>query len=117
MRASLRCGPGRDAGSGSVLALGLLAAIVIVTTTVQAVALGTVAHARAFAAADASALAAADAASGRVGEVPCEAARRVASAHRARLVSCRLDGLVATVSVAVPAPLADAPASATAGPP
>lgn len=95
----------------------MLASLVIVVTVAQGFALGVISRSRVSAAADAAALAAADTASGRASGVPCEQASRVASAHHARLTGCRLDGPVATVTVAAPAPLVEASATATAGPP
>jgi secretion/DNA translocation related TadE-like protein len=95
----------------------MLASLVIVVTVAQGITLGAIARSRASAAADAAALAAADTASGLVAGVPCEQAARVASAHHTRLTGCRLEGLIATITVTAPAPLGDASATATAGPP
>ena len=70
-----------------------------------------------MAAADASALAAADAAVGIAAGFPCELAAQVASANGAAVVSCRIDGLVATVVVDRPILGIPVTATATAGPP
>ncbi|MFZ2964470.1 MAG: Rv3654c family TadE-like protein, partial [Rhodoglobus sp.] len=69
------------------------------------------------AAADASALAAADVAVGIAAGFPCEAASRVAVVNGASVVSCRLDGLVATVTVSRWILGIPVTATATAGPP
>lgn len=106
-----------DEGSGTVVAMGMLASVVLLITLANAVSVTVLAHARAAAAADAAALAAADTASGREPGVPCEMASRVAAEHGASLSACRLDGLIATVVTTVRAPLLPAVARATAGPP
>lgn len=69
------------------------------------------------AAADASALAAADAAVGIAAGFPCEVAARVAVGNGASVVTCRTDGLVATVVVARSILGIPVTATATAGPP
>ena len=106
-----------ELGSGTVLVVGLLAAAVLLTTTVHSLSVTVLARARASAAADAAALAAADSASGREPGVPCDNAEQLAALHDATLVSCRLDGLIATVAVQVSVPLLVVSAWATAGPP
>jgi len=88
-----------EAGAGAVLALALVAALVVVTLAVVTLGAALAVRQRVISAADAAALAAADAASGAVGGDPCGLAADVARAHRATLVACRLDGLVATVTV------------------
>ena len=106
-----------ELGSGTVLVVGLLAAAVLLTTTVHSLSVTVLARARASAAADAAALAAADSASGREPGLPCDNAERLAVLHVATVTACVLDGLVATVAVAVSAPFVTVSARATAGPP
>ncbi|AZS37674.1 hypothetical protein CVS47_02317 [Microbacterium lemovicicum] len=67
--------------------------------------------------ADAAALAAADAASGAITGIPCDRAAEVASATGAEIVSCSLDGLIATVEVSSSFLRLPASATARAGPP
>ncbi|HEV7740978.1 MAG TPA: Rv3654c family TadE-like protein [Pseudolysinimonas sp.] len=88
-----------ERGSGSVLALALLGAAVIVAVAVLGLGSALATRQRVIAAADGAALAAADAAAGAVPGDPCAAASGVAAANRATLVDCALDGLVATVEV------------------
>jgi len=93
-------GAGRDdRGAGTVVALGL--GLGILAATMLAVPLFSALAARhaVTGAADAAALAGADAASGLVPGFPCEVAARVALANGAIVESCRVDGLVVTVSV------------------
>lgn len=68
------------------------------------------------AAADAAALAAADTAVGIVPGVPCDAARRVAAANGASILSCDIDGLIVTVTAARIMLGVPVTAAATAGP-
>lgn len=86
------------AGSGSILAIGIVAALVTVLglsvpTTMALAARHTVA-----AAADAAAIAAADTAVGIYAGVPCDRAAQVVEAHGVTLSSCAVDGLVVTVA-------------------
>ncbi|MCP2371188.1 secretion/DNA translocation related TadE-like protein [Agromyces terreus] len=99
--------------------MGLLAAVVLLTTLTLGIVSSYVDARRAAAAADAAALAAADTLSGAVVGVPCEAAERVAARNGARLVVCSVDGPVSEVSVAVRGrvPGVEPVASARAGPP
>ncbi len=68
-------------------------------------------------AADAAALAAADTASGAVAGVPCEAAATAAALNGASVVSCAVDGLIASVTVARAFIGFDLASRARAGPP
>ncbi|WP_431220326.1 Rv3654c family TadE-like protein [Leifsonia xyli] len=106
-----------DRGAGSVLALGVLGAVVTVTGGAIAVIGATAAHARAAAAADLAALAAADAAAGRISAIPCEAASDVAQANGAAIAECAEEGAVVTVTTVTPYLGLRASASARAGPP
>lgn len=90
-----------DAGSGSVLALAIVAAIVSLALSTMTLSSAYAARQRASAAADAAALAAADVRLGVVTGDPCAVAGRVVRAHDAALVTCAIDGAVATVEVAV----------------
>ncbi len=110
-----RCG--RDEGSGSVLAVGIVAGVVVVALV--AIPLTTVVAQRAAvaAAADAAALAAADTAVGLHPGFPCEVASAVASANGAAVSDCEVDGLIATVGVERSILGLAVSARATAGPP
>ena len=106
-----------DRGSGSVLALSIVCAVLAVGGGAITVVGAGAAHARAAAAADLAAIAAADVATGRADGVPCEAAEVVARANIARLVSCSQAGLIVTVTASTPYLGLSASASARAGPP
>lgn len=106
-----------EAGSGSVLAVALVAATVAVALAVLALSAGLSVRQRLIGTADAAALAAADGASGGVPGAPCELARRVAAATGARLQSCRIDGLIASVEVAGAFGAVPISAHSRAGPP
>ena len=108
---------GDDRGSGTVLAIGVLGAVVAFVVAVVPVGSLLVAHQLASAVADASALAAADTASGRVPGISCDAAARTAERNRTRLIECAVDSLIASVTVAAPSPWGDVTVSARAGPP
>lgn len=109
----------RERGAASVVAVGLIAAVVLLTAITLAVAASYVDARRAALAADAAALAAADAVMGAITGVPCELAEQVARRNGARLTSCEVDGAVSRVDVVVAGRIAglDASASARAGPP
>lgn len=106
-----------DAGAGSVLAIGILGALVALL--LAALPIGTLfaAHQQAANAADAAALAAADTASGRLPGFPCETARRVADRNRASLGRCDLDGLTVLVDASVDTRWGTVSVAARAGPP
>lgn len=88
-----------DRGSGSVLALAVVAATLVVTALLMTLgAAFTVKH-QVQGAADAAALAAADVSAGFVGGYPCEAAKRVAELNGAGLADCELAGVTAAVRV------------------
>lgn len=88
----------RDAqGAATVLGVGFVALILVVALVATGIAALVFAHRRAQSAADLAALAAA---SGyQRGVAPCGEAQRIAAANRGRLVSCVLDGPVATVEI------------------
>lgn len=109
--------PRYDRGSGSILAVAIVAAmfgVLAVSTPLYAVL--TVKQA-ATGAADAAALAAATVAAGIVPGVPCAAAASLAAANGAILTRCEPDGAVVTVRVGIRILGFDVPAAATAGPP
>ena len=92
-----------ERGSGTVVAVGIIAVLVIMLGLVAV--LGSVAAAsiRATAAADLAALAAADTARGLNTGDPCTVAQQVAARHGVRLEACTVGGespTEATVSVA-----------------
>ena len=94
--------PGDDTGAGSVLAIAIMSALLIVTSTMVPVGALLLADRRASGAADAAALAAADGAVGLVAGSPCDLARTVAAANGAAVQRCEVDGLVVTVRTTVP---------------
>lgn len=88
-----------DRGAGSVLALGIIGAIVLLVATALPLYAVLATRSAVAGAADAAALAAADARVGVVGGFPCDVAGRVAVANSVSLSSCEVDGFIATVSV------------------
>jgi secretion/DNA translocation related TadE-like protein len=102
--------------AGTVLAVGAMAASAALTFGLATVGAAAVQSQRAAGVADAAALAAADAASGAVSGIPCDRAGAVAAATGARVTSCVLVGLIATIEVVVPFGVLAATASARAGP-
>lgn len=113
--------PAGERGSGSVLVLGLVAAVVVGVLLLAVLGGAVAARHRAQTAADLAALAAAEVSLGRRSGEPCTAARAVAVANGGRLVRCEAheDGSVlVTVTVAPAGPVArlgTAKASARAG--
>lgn len=108
---------GRERGSASVLALGIVGVLIAVAASVLVVMGAFVQQRRAAVAVDAAALAAADVATGRVGGSPCVEAKRIAEAGGAALESCALDGVVASVTVSTGYFGLRSRAEARAGPP
>ena len=106
-----------DRGAASVLALGIVGAVVGVTALIVPTATIFVASQRAANAADAAALAAADAISGAVTGVACELAAQTAARNGAALASCEPDGPAVTVTVTTASFGIELTASARAGPP
>ncbi len=105
-----------DAGSGSVLAIGLVAGMVSLLGLVLPFSLAIAARHTVTAAADAAALAAADTAIGIHAGFPCERAAQVVEANGASLAGCTVDGLVVTVEAARAVIGLTVSARATAGP-
>lgn len=91
-----------ERGSGTVLALGIIGVLVVITVAISGLIQAQVASGRARSAADLSALAGATALSSVLAPAdPCATAGRVAQANGAVLESCVVDGedVVVTVSV------------------
>lgn len=94
-----RRGTVSERGSGSILAVAIVGACVLLTAVLVPV-LALLALGQAVqGAADAAALAAADTASGVVAGYPCEEAAAAAALNGASVARCSLDGLIATVAV------------------
>ena len=106
-----------ERGSGSVLGISLIGAMVCLATAVVPLYAVLVARSATASAADAAALAAADARVGIVSGFPCERAAEVASANGATLTGCTVDGLIATVSVSRSILGFELAETATGGPP
>lgn len=87
-----------DVGSGSILAIAVIASVLALTMMLVPLAQVLVVKQRVVAAADAAALAAADTASGAIAGFSCDAANTAARLNGARLNRCEIDGLIATVS-------------------
>ena len=95
-----------EEGSGTVLALTIIAALLVLTVVIAGL-IGVVsANRRASAAADLSALAAADAYRGLTEGDPCAVAADLAERHGAQLESCTFPYRPETVEVTVAVPVA-----------
>lgn len=95
-----------EEGSGTVLALTIIAALLVLTVVIAGL-IGVVsANRRASAAADLSALAAADAYRGLTEGDPCAVAAELAERHGAHLESCTFPDRPETVEVTVAVPVA-----------
>lgn len=103
--------------AGVVATVGALAIAATLAVGTSAVGSAVVRSARASGAADAAALGAADAAAGVATGQPCNRAAQIAAASGASVVSCTLEGLVATIHVQVSGGPFAAHARARAGPP
>jgi secretion/DNA translocation related TadE-like protein len=106
-----------EQGSGSVLAVAIVAAVLILFSLVLPVTTVLSAQQRAAGAADAAALAAADVAVGIRSGSPCPVAASVSSANASRLDGCLIDGPTATVQVTISVLGVAVSARATAGRP
>ena len=104
-------------GSGSLLGVALVGAIVCLVAVVVPLYAVLAARSSVDGAADAAALAAADAPVGAVSGYPCERAAAVDAANGTILVECTVDGLVATVAVSRSVVGFTIEERATAGPP
>lgn len=107
----------RERGSASILALGIIVAMIVVASALVPLYRGLGVRAANESAADSSALAAADVASGISPGEPCAIAAEVASANRSRLDGCDVDGLVVTIRAKATFLGLTLVATATAGPP
>ena len=101
-----RPGPGHDAGSASVLAVGVIACLLAIALGALAVLSAVRASHVARSTADLAALAAA----GRIEQAgdpagACVEARRVARLHDAAVVACTVDGSEVSVTTSVAIPL------------
>lgn len=92
-------GAAGEVGSGSILALGILAASGALTVALVPLLAALVVGQLVQNAADAAALAAADTVSGLVAGYPCPAAHETARLNAASVTACSLDGPIATVTV------------------
>jgi len=106
-----------DRGSGSILAIGIISASVVLIGMTAPLYIGTIAKHRAAAAADSAALAAADVASGLIPGYPCATADLLSIRNGAELVDCSISGLVVSVTVQVDSALGKTRVRAKAGPP
>jgi secretion/DNA translocation related TadE-like protein len=85
--------------SGSVLAVAVVAGVAGLAASAVPLVGVSVVRTEVASAADAAAVAAADARTGAAAGYPCVRAKELARANGAKLVACRVDGLVATVTV------------------
>jgi secretion/DNA translocation related TadE-like protein len=88
---------GHDRGSGTLLGLAIIGAIAALVSLTIPVGIGLAIRQSIATAADTAALAAADVSAGISPGSPCDVARTVATANRATLARCSVDGLVVTV--------------------
>lgn len=96
-----RVAPGDQAGSATLLVVGLIAVTLMLGIAALAIAEFAIARARASSAADLAALAGA---SHYLAADQCQAAERVAILANTRLAECRIEGEDVVVTVAVGAP-------------
>jgi secretion/DNA translocation related TadE-like protein len=108
---------GGERGSGSILAVGLVAAILAVLSLLLPLAIVLSAKQSSAGAADAAALAAADIAAGIHPGSPCPAAAHVSAANGATLDDCLVEGTTVTVRVVTVVLGFAVPARSTAGQP
>ncbi|WP_233279224.1 Rv3654c family TadE-like protein [Microterricola pindariensis] len=106
-----------ERGAAAVLAVGMVGAVLALSTALIPVAGAFLASQRAANAADAAALAAADVASGAFPGEPCAAAAAAATANGGVLSACELRGAVARVEVSLGWWVFALSAAARAGPP
>lgn len=109
----------RDRGAGTLVVVGLVAAVLGIALLLAPIAGLAAARHRAAAGADAAALASAAIVGGfetGLGSDACAAAEEVAASHRAELGRCEVDGLIVTVRVDAATAFGSLSAWATAGP-
>lgn len=109
--------PDAESGSGSLLAVGVIASVFVLTMMLVPLSQALTIKQRVTGAADAAALAAANTVSGAIAGFPCEAADAAARLNGAALGRCDLDGAVATVSAGARYLGFDIVVFARAGPP
>jgi secretion/DNA translocation related TadE-like protein len=109
--------PASDAGSGSLLVIGIIGGTAIALALGVPLYVGLCIRQSVANAADASALAAADVAAGLFPGSPCAVARDVVHANRANLDACVVDGFVVTVRTSARFLGLSLDSAATAGPP
>ncbi len=111
---------GSEGGSASVLALGVIGVVFVLTAAVVALLGATMASHRARTAADLGALAGAQVLNeGAAMRSPCQAAAEIVSHNRSALLGCRVSGSIAEVQVQSPSHVpgfGPATARARAGP-
>lgn len=106
-----------ERGAGTMLMLGVIASVVLLTLVAIPL-LGLLVVAQGVHnAADAAALAAADTASGAVSGFPCAAAEHAAVLNGAAVTECRVEGLIARITVQRDYLGWSIPGRARAGPP
>lgn len=109
---------GAEQGAATVVAVGLVGVLVLVTALCLAVVVLVLAHRKAQVAADLAALAGASAL--QSGADPCAAAERIAVRQDARLIRCVVEGADVVVAAGVRVDVAlggtELPARARAGP-
>ena len=106
-----------EGGSGSLLGVAIVASALAAMTLLIPLYQGLGIRESVADAADAAALAAADVAAGIFPGAPCAVAASVATANRASLDACAVDGLVITVRTSAGFLGLTLTATATAGPP
>lgn len=106
-----------ERGSGSVLGVAIIGATMLLTALVVPLYAALASGQAVQNAADAAALAAADTASGALAGSPCVVAAEAATLNGASLLSCSIDGVIATVSVGDTVMGLQIDSSARAGPP
>lgn len=106
-----------ERGSGSLLALSIVACLVLVVGLIVPVAGALLAKQRVASSADAAALAAANTVSGRVTGFACERAEEIGSLTDTEIRECTVTGAVVTVVAASRYLIFDVVARARAGPP
>ncbi len=100
-----------------MLALAALGMLAVLSLASVGVGTALAARQRVVAAADAGALAASDTALGLHPGIPCTVAAEVIAAHRATLVACEVEGVVATVTASATVAGVVVMVRARAGPP
>ncbi|WP_241985790.1 Rv3654c family TadE-like protein, partial [Cryobacterium sp. TmT3-12] len=90
--------PAGERGSGTVLAVGVLGAVLLFTAMLLPLFAALAVRQSVQGATDAAALAAADTASGRVAGVPCAAAAEAARLNGASVTGCTVEGLIVSVT-------------------